>query len=90
LERPDELWRDGIFQRAHLLPQPHDRLIRRRLCADQDQTVNTARVAKRHSLCKKGASRSTDDNRFFDPDRIHERIHIGGEVIWSVAAVRFI
>ena len=54
--------------------------------ADQDETANAAWVAQRHSLGEKGSRRSTDDGRFFDPDRVHERIDIGGEVLRRVAA----
>ena len=89
LERPDELGRDGIFQRAHLLLQPHDRLIgliRWALRTDQDQTINTVRVAQRHSLCEEGSRRSTDEGRLFDPESIHERIDVCGEVVQGVAA----
>src|SRR5918998_5585639 len=75
---------------AHLLPQPHDRLIRLirwDLSVDQDQTANTARVAHHHSLCEEGPSRRTDEGSFFDPDRVHKRIDIGGEVLGCVAAL---
>jgi hypothetical protein len=90
LERPDELGRDGIFQRTHLLLQPQYHfigLIRWRLCADQDQTAHPARVTQRHSLCEEGPRRSTDKGSFFDSDRFHERIDIGSEVLGRVAAL---
>src|SRR5215212_1428443 len=47
-------------------------------------------VAQRHSLCEKGSCRMTDESRFVDPDRIHERIDIGGVVVCRVAALRLI
>lgn len=86
LELRNEFGRDWIFQRAHLLYQPQNRLVRWGLCADQDQAANTARLTQHHSLCKEGPRRSPDEGSFFDADRVHERIYIGGEVFGRVAA----
>jgi hypothetical protein len=43
-------------------------------------------IVERHPLRDEGASRHTDEGGFFDADRIHERIDVGGEVVEGVAA----
>src|SRR5688572_16977249 len=87
LEAPDELGRDGVFQRTHLLHQASYILVRWRLRADQDETTDPVRVVKRQSLREEGTCRSTYDGRFFDSEHVHERIYVGGEVLRSVATL---
>jgi hypothetical protein len=44
------------------------------------------RIDQRHPLRDHAARRATGEGRFFDPDPVHERIHVGGEVVGRVAA----
>src|SRR5215211_6135582 len=60
--------------------------MRWRLRSDQDETANAVWVAQRLSLREKGPRRSTDNSRSLDPECVHERIHVGGEVVNRVAA----
>jgi hypothetical protein len=64
--------------------------MRRCLRSDQDEPADAAWIAQRHSLGKKGSRRSADEGGFFDANRLHKGVDIGGVVMWRVAALRFI